>query len=266
MMNTIKLSLRNAARVVTPSLLATYIRTKWDREPEIDLLPALCDPARISFDVGANWGQYAEALSYVSAGVVACEPVPQLAEYLRRTARKGIRVEQIALSNVKGDAEFAVPQDWGRSSLLAEKADSDTQRLAVRLDTLDSMATDPVGFIKVDVEGHEEEVIDGAFQVIARDHPVLLIEIEERHRPGALPRILARLSEEGYSAFFLHEGCLHSIATFDQEKHQNPAEVEDDPSGKVIRGCYINNFLFIHKNDLAEREKQLTKLGYKVIN
>jgi FkbM family methyltransferase len=266
MMNTIKLSLRNAARVVAPSLLATYIRTKWDREPEIDLLPALCDRERTSFDVGSNWGQYAEALSYLSSSVVAFEPVPQLAEYLRRTARKGIRVEQIALSNAKGDAEFVVPQDWGRSSLQQEKADSDTQRLPVRLDTLDSMATEPVGFIKVDVEGHEEEVIDGGLQVIKRDHPVLLIEIEERHRPGALARILALLSEEGYSAFFLHEGCVRSIAGFDLEKHQNPAEVEDDPSGKVSRGCYINNFLFIHKNDLPEREKQLTNLGYKVIN
>jgi FkbM family methyltransferase len=266
MMNTIKLSLRNAARVVTPSLLATYIRKKWDREPEIDLLPALCDPTRISFDVGANWGQYAEALSYVSAGVIACEPVPQLAEYLRRTAVKGIRVEQVALSNAKGDAEFVVPQDWGRSSLLLQKAGADTQRLKVRLDTLDSVATDPVGFIKVDVEGHEEEVVDGALQVIGRDHPVLMIEIEERHRPGALSRILARLSEEGYSAFFLNEGCVCSITTFDLNKHQNPAEVEDDPSGRVTRGCYINNFLFIHKNDLAEREKLLAERGYKVIN
>ena len=51
-----------------------------------------------------------------------------------------------------------------------------------------SIATSPVGFIKVDVEGHEEEVIDGGFRVIARDHPVLLIEIEERHRHGALPQ------------------------------------------------------------------------------
>ncbi len=262
----IKLWLRNAARVVAPSVLATYIRTKWDREPEIDLLPALSDRARISFDVGANWGQYAEALSYVSASVVAFEPVPQLADYLRRTARKGIRVEQIALSNVKGDAEFAVPQDWGRSSLLADKADADTQRLPVHLDTLDSIATDPVGFIKVDVEGHEEEVIDGGLQVIGRDHPVLLIEIEERHRPGALPRILARLSAEGYSAFFLHDGSVCSITMFDQAKHQNPAEVQDESSGRVVRGCYINNFLFIHSNEVAEREKRLTKLGYKVIN
>jgi hypothetical protein len=140
------------------------------------------------------------------------------------------------------------------------------KRLAVRLDTLDSMATDSVGFIKVDVEGYEEEVIDGACQVIGRDHPVLLIEIEERHRPGALPRILARLAEEGYSAFFLHESCVRSVLTFDLEKHQNPAEVKDDPSGRVTRGCYINNFLFIHKDDLVEREKQLNKLGYRVIS
>jgi len=216
--------------------------------------------------VGSNWGQYAEAMSSVSSGVVAFEPVPQLAEYLRRTAAKGVRVQQVALSNAKDNAEFAVPRDWGRSSLLHDKADSNTKKLPVRLDTLDSIATSPVGFIKVDVEGHEEEVVGGGLKIIGRDHPVLLIEIEERHRPGALPRILACLSEQGYSGFFLHEGSLHSIKTFDQQKHQNTAEIEDDPSGRVTRGCYINNFLFIHKNDLAEKEKRLTKLGYEVGN
>jgi FkbM family methyltransferase len=258
-------SLRNVLRTVAPTLLSSYIRKKWELEPEVSLLPALCDRNRVSFDVGANWGQYAGALRPVSAGVVACEPIPQLARFLRRSYRDGVRVEQVALSNKNGHAEFMIEKDWGRSSLNGIENRNGLRRLAVRLETLDSMAADPVGFIKIDVEGHEEEVILGAGQVIVRDFPVLLIEIEERHRPGALPRILDRLSTQGYSAFFLHDGCVRDIAGFRLTEHQNPANVPHESNGNP-KGCYINNFLFIHGSCLREKERRLAVLGYSVVH
>jgi FkbM family methyltransferase len=261
-----KKSLRNVLRTVAPALLSSYLRWKWELEPEISLLPALCDRNRVSFDVGANWGQYAGALRPVSAGVVACEPIPQLARFLRRSYRDGVRVEQVALSNKNGRAEFMVEKDWGRSSLNGNGNGNGLRPLAVRLETLDSLAAGPVGFIKIDVEGHEEEVVLGAGQVIVRDRPVLLIEIEERHRPGALTRILAKLSAQGYSAFFLHEGCLHDIARFHLTEHQNPANVPYESDGQPHNGCYINNFLFIHGSCLPEKEKRMADLGYPVVH
>jgi FkbM family methyltransferase len=261
-------SLRNVLRTVAPGLLSSYIRKKWTLEPEVSLLPALCDHNRVSFDVGANWGQYAGALRPISAGVVACEPIPQLARFLRRSYPDGVRVEQLALSDKKGQAEFTVERDWGRSSLNGPEDRNGLRRLPVRLETLDSIAASPVGFIKIDVEGHEEEVMLGAMQVLGRDRPVLLIEIEERHRPGALGRILAKLSTQGYSAFFLHDGCVRDIARFQLTEHQNPANIphEAHMTGSVDpRGCYINNFLFIHGSCLSEKERRLAGLGYSVV-
>ena len=96
MMNTIKTSLRNVASghgaVASGDLYPHQVRTSATGN-RFTACP-LCDPARMSFDVGSNWGQYAEAMSSVSSGVVAFEPVPQLADYLRRTAAKGVRVQQ----------------------------------------------------------------------------------------------------------------------------------------------------------------------------
>ena len=132
-----------------------------------------------------------------SASVIACEPVPELATFLRRSALPRVRVEQAALSTKRGTTSFVVDHNWGTSSLMAG-AGRGQKTITVRLETLDSIATEPVGFVKIDVEGFEEEVIEGAQQVITRDHPALVLEIEERHRPGALGRISDALGSQGY--------------------------------------------------------------------
>lgn len=257
-----KLSLRNLMRTAAPALLSSRIQSKWDHEPEFALLPALCDPARISVDVGANWGQYMGALRKLSVSVIACEPVPQLAKFLSRSWPDRIRVEQVALSNANGSAEFFVENDWSQSRLDGKGA-SKGRRLSVDVKTLDSIAEGPVGFIKIDVEGHEEEVIDGASTVIAEDHPVLLAEIEERHRPGAIQRVNKKLSACGYSGFFLQGHGMHPIAEFNIAEYQNP---ENYPyTGDSKPGLYINNFVFIHHSSLAQKKKLLAQIGYPVV-
>jgi len=255
---------RNFMRLFTPRLLASRIRRKWELEPEIGLLPALCDESRVSFDIGSNWGQYLNSLRSHSAAVVACEPIPELARFLRRAFRD-VRIMNVALADRKGSATFNIERDWGRSSLSPAAHREGARIVTVPLDTLDSIATHPVGFIKVDVEGHEEEVLDGALEVISRDLPVLLVEIEERHRPGALKRILDKLSPRGYCAFFLQNGVVRSIAAFDPLLHQNPCQpgASKMPT-RAIAACYINNFVFIHRSVLGDRVRRLEEQGYSV--
>jgi FkbM family methyltransferase len=259
-----KIIARNFMRLFTPRLLASRIRRKWELEPEIGLLPALCDDSRVSFDVGSNWGQYLTGLRSHSAAVVACEPIPELARFLRRAFRD-VRIMNVALANRKGSATFNIEQDWGRSSLSPVARREGARIVTVPLDTLDSIATRPVGFIKVDVEGHEEEVLDGALEVISRDLPVLLVEIEERHRPGALKRILDKLSPRGYCAFFLHDGVVRSIDAFDPSLHQIPGRPGTSKTpAQASTACYINNFVFIHRSVLDDRVRRLEQQGYSV--
>ena len=100
---------------------------------------------------------------------------------------------------------------------------------------------EPVGCIKIDVEGHEEAVLHGAANILRRDHPSLIIEIEERHKPGSLAAVRRYLGELGYRGFFFRGGHLRAIESFDLDKQQNVAEIAAKVAGE---SAYINNFLF----------------------
>jgi hypothetical protein len=170
----------------------------------------------------------------------------------------------VALSNANGRAEFVVESDWSQSRLGGSGVSNGRRRVAVDVKTLDSIAEGPVGFIKIDVEGHEEEVIEGAERVIAENHPVLLAEIEERHRPGALERVNKKLSACGYSGFFLKGHSIRPVTQFKPAEYQSP---ENYPyTGDAKYGLYINNFVFIHQSCLAEKKKRLAEIGYVVVD
>jgi FkbM family methyltransferase len=66
---------------------------------------------------------------------------------------------------------------------------------ATTLDALLETATDRIGVIHLDVEGHEEAVIRGAMRTIAKDRPLIVVEIWAR---GTDPAI-AQISELGYT-------------------------------------------------------------------
>ena len=99
---------------------------------------------------------------------------------------------------------------------------------------LDDYQLPPVGFIKIDVEGHEEAVLRGAAQTIARNRPVLMIEIEERHNPGALGRLFERFGADRYRVQCAIDGALADSPPLARLMTQT----RDDPS-------YISNFFFV---------------------
>src|SRR5205823_1478851 len=76
----------------------------------------------------------------------------------------------------------------------------------VPMSRLDESDLGAIGFIKVDVEGHELAVMRGAAETLKRHHPALLIEAASQHRPAALPTLASYLSEFGYHGLFLRDG------------------------------------------------------------
>ena len=71
--------------------------------------------------------------------------------------------------------------------------------MEVPVRTLDSFGLTSVGFIKIDVEGHELAVLQGACKTIALSHPILMVEVEDRHRHDAVHTVEEFLSDFGYS-------------------------------------------------------------------
>jgi hypothetical protein len=109
--------------------------------------------------------------------------------------------------------------------------------------TLDSFKLTNVGFVKIDVEGHEEAVLHGGLETLKREKPNLMIEIEERHAPGSLERVTNFLSTIGYAGFYLDGNQILPIARFDPHRDQVRQ------NGKV--GKYINNFLYFPSDRAA---------------
>jgi hypothetical protein len=123
----------------------------------------------------------------------------------------------------------------GRLSLPEETLES-SYRMEVR--TLDSFKFQRVVFIKIDVEGHEESGLDGAWDTVKKCKPTLLIEIEDRHNPGGLERISKKLSTLGYSGTYFYERKQHDLAAFNARLHQDVSRIESSPRR------YVNNFIF----------------------
>jgi FkbM family methyltransferase len=188
-------------------------------EPELGLLRLLVDPKRTAIDIGAADGLYSLHLQRIARSCVAFEPNPASFRKLCRIF-PDLDVRQIAASSSSGEAGLRVPvvngiayDGWGTIDCrnnLSEVAHHSVRSTAVRTARLDDLNLDNVGFVKIDVEGHEVDVLAGAVNIIKRDRPNFLIEVggyERNCNPGAVFQAL-----DGYISLVLDHGTLKSIA------------------------------------------------------
>ena len=208
-------------------------------EPELRLLPFLVDPKRVALDVGANKGIYASLLAGLARRVVAFEPNPFVLGAIKGAFPDNVTLLDIALSDRAGEAEMIIPRRRSGklshvgSSLRADKAAPDAITVPVRTARLDELDIADVGFIKIDVEGFEHEVLAGARETIARDKPVLLVELEEQHTHRPIAEQVAEIEALGYAMMFLHRGRLLARDALDPARHHDPEKSD-----------YVRNFLF----------------------
>lgn len=169
----------------------------------------LLTPEANTIDVGAHLGsQLSMFVDLAPQGShMAFEPVPQKARWLR-SKFPGVDVRQIALCNTAGEGKFFVNVTQpGYSGLRPHAAANDVlRRIVVQQSTLDA-STEPrqeVDMIKLDVEGAELFVLQGAEQLLARCRPTLLFEsTRSAMQPyGLTPdSMYTFLSERGYRVF-----------------------------------------------------------------
>ena len=222
-------------------------------EWELRELKRYVDGAKGAIDIGGNAGVYTYHLSRLAKWVRVFEPNPSYAERIAALALPNVTVEQVALSREPGEAELRIPrvadgrEDHGMASLEAGAVPDDrlSRSLAVEIRTLDSFGLTDIGFLKIDVEGHEEAALGGAERTIATNRPVILAEIEERHNPGGLDRIAERLGALGYRSYYFKDRIRHPLSSFDAARDQRVGAELDRASHDRRALAYINNFLFL---------------------
>jgi FkbM family methyltransferase len=176
-------------------------------EPESMAL-ALIGPCRgIAIDVGANYGLYSYALSKLYSHVVAFEPNAKAMTPLAAWNSPRVALQRCALSSGPGYSTLYVPVKFGvvmtgwasLDSNNCPEADS-LEELQVELRTLDSFGFTDVGFIKIDAEGHEFDVLKGAERTIRACLPHLLVEIRKN-----CTEVRELLAEWGYRCCTLRQ-------------------------------------------------------------
>jgi FkbM family methyltransferase len=220
-------------------------------EPEMEIVPLLCRRDQTSVDVGASDGAYTFLMERHSGSCVAFEPRAHAAKLLRRGYRGRVRIHEVALSDHDGVAEMRVAHgQYGYSTIEVENPLENNirdmsmvsrERVSIRrLDDIDLGQS--VGFVKIDVEGHEEAVLVGAARTLKASLPVILVEVEERHHAGAVDRVREVLRPLGYQRFVYRGKRLRDASTFDVARFQDSHRPDE----------YIRNFVFLPTHRLKD--------------
>jgi FkbM family methyltransferase len=193
---------------------ALYFEGSWEIETR-DTLASILRPGMVALDVGANMGYYTLLFARLLGDnglVVAFEPTAwACAKLLRNIELNGftnIKVEKLALSDKSGTRQVAPDERAFRASWAFSGAPARSATESVAFQTLDSYmhATDmaTVDFIKIDVDGYEYRVVNGALETIRAHRPVVLIEIggETMGQLGdSRQDLVALLDQLGYAFF-----------------------------------------------------------------
>lgn len=184
------------------------------------VLAAVCtanlDTTRDAIDVGANVGFYTNLIArqLESARVLAIEPTANaLAKLRSNIERNGIGARTLVfagiasdregtrrLNTVVGKEEYSSIGTLAHPSILNEQFETSE----VQSSTIDALVRhhglDP-GFIKIDVEGAEYEVLRGAESTLRNHRPVVLSELSTallRHNGTSAAEVVAYLQRLGY--------------------------------------------------------------------
>ena len=192
-------------------------------EQELIHLQKISTSFRVAVDIGANQGLYSYKMSRHFLEVYAFEINPALTLNLRRYAAENIRIFDWGLSSREGEATLYTPvlengfalTGWAslsRADTLQEIQNLNGKahliEMPVRIGMLDALKLQHVDLVKIDVEGHEVEVLKGALETLRCNRPHLLIETKSR-----LPEVDSLLSSLRYHRFPLEQVIRRPAST-----------------------------------------------------
>ena len=249
MTSTTTLTLADGVRIVVPDSLdriTPYVlREQQDWfEDEIRFVRRLLMPGDRVIDIGANYGVYALSMARAvgpSGCVWAFEPASATANLLAQSiAINGLAqvvLDRSAVSAKAGSARLSLNENSELNALVTGESPSGASETvpAVTLDDcIERHRWRDIGFIKMDAEGEEANILKGGGRFFSEMSP--LVQYEVRAGTDLQLRLVREFSALGYDSYRLVPG-LEILVAFDPE---SPAD-----------GYLLN--LFCCKRDRAER-------------
>ena len=200
-------------------------------EPEIKLIKEFIVSGTDGLDIGIYRGIYSYEISKYAKTVHSFEFNPLIFSFLNRNIYKiikNIKLYNFGLSNKNGKSTLRIPIrnklaeeenyeeffEMGRATIHDKNEFNEFRTFNVNVKKLDHLQFgNPISFIKIDVEGHEIEVIEGAIETITKNKPILLVEIEERHSKKKVIDTIKFIEALGYKSYYFNENELINTAT-----------------------------------------------------
>jgi FkbM family methyltransferase len=143
---------------------------------------------RVCLDIGSNIGQWTRPLTKKFDSVICFEPNPNFRECFKRNITEtNVVLWPYGLS----DREHRAQQDF--NSTVVKQGEGDIQ-----CRTLDSFGLNNLDFVKIDVDGFEVPLLEGARDTLTRNTPVINIEMKRNKRLDTVKRAEAILRDLGY--------------------------------------------------------------------
>jgi FkbM family methyltransferase len=214
-----------------PGLPYYLERDARDGENMRRLITFLLRPDDNCVDVGSNAGVLLNEMCRVApeGRHVAFEPIPELADELRRRF-PAVEVRTAAASRAFGESSFShFRKADGWSGLkyrpLPGGDDGEVVELTVELEPIDEVvdAERPLALVKIDVEGAEQQVIEGALRTLKRHGPTVIFEhgLGSANHFGTEPEDIWALlaGEVGYRIFDLDGNGPYDLDEFKRTYH-----------------------------------------------
>lgn len=165
-------------------------------------------------DVGANIGNHSLYFSNFSKQVFSYEPNPNTFELLKFNTKNlsNINIYNIGISN-KNENKFLNESNFniGDSAIVSSDEKEDIEKnnktlheiSSMKLDDLEHLSDEKISMIKIDVEQHEYEVMDGASKLIDKNQPVLIFEHNIETSKKQTLKINKFIKEKGYVIYLI---------------------------------------------------------------
>ena len=198
-------------------------------EKELQIIENFADKSKDALDIGVYRGVYSYKLSQNFKNVHSFEPNPLLFPYLDKNLNKiisNLKLYNFALSNDSGVTELKLPLrsksifkdnieelfQLGAATMHPKNKIESYKKVHIKMKKLDEIKIEnKIGLIKIDVEGHEKNVIQGGIETLRKNKPILLVEIEERHTKIPVINIIKYINEIGYKTYISKEKSLIEI-------------------------------------------------------